>query len=72
MAKMAAFENVIGRRPTDARNQVVLQVKDPQVQTPVANALQAFNLLLVKRQLFQGEDLSFVVLRSAAHELFCD
>lgn len=53
-------------------DEVALQVQDPQLPAPAANVLDPLEVLLVKGNFLQREDLALVVLRPAADHLFCD
>lgn len=53
-------------------DEVVLQVEDPQLPAPAANVLDPLEVLLVKGNFLQREDLALVVLRTTADHLFGD
>lgn len=57
---------------TYAGDEVVLQVQDPQVPAPSVNVFDFLDVLLVQRNLLQGEDLTVIVLSSAADHVLCD
>lgn len=57
---------------TDSGDEVVLQVEDPQLPAPPVHMLDPLDVLLVQRNLLQGEDLTVVVLGPPPDQLLCD
>lgn len=57
---------------TDPGDEVALQVEDPQVSAPPVDVLHPLDVLLVQRNLLQGEDLALVVLGPLADQVLCD
>lgn len=57
---------------TDPGDEVVLQVEDPQLPAPPVHVFDPLDVLLVQRNLLQGEDLAVVVLGPPTDQLLCD
>ena len=57
---------------TYSGDEVVLQVEDPQVSAPPVDVFDPLDVLLVKRNFFQREDLTLVVLGPPADHVLCD
>lgn len=57
---------------TDPGDEVVLQVEDLQVPAPAVDVLDLLDVLLVKRDFLQGQDLAIVVLGPPPDHFLCD